>query len=327
MTRSISAARPLLAMTLLFTAAALAADPPATKTEGDGPKGFAAAYEAAFNKHDAAAVGKLWAENGIHIDRETGVRTEGRAAIQKDLEDVFKAVPEVRIAIEPGTLRMIQPTVAQTDGTATTASPDDEPVVVAFTAVLVKNGDQWLLDNVEEMPMPQPEGSRDALKALDFLVGEWSDEGDEGKTTSSFHWAAEGTFLVRSFKTHLSDEIQSEGTQVIGWDPRSKEIRSWTFNSDGSFGDATWSRNGNDWLIKSSQTLADGGAASGTYVVTAVDANTMTVKLIGHEVNGEPIPAVEPVTVVRATKEVAADAASKEPARSTPAAAPKGGDK
>lgn len=326
MTDSLHPRRLALAIAVSFSTAALAADPPA-KTESDGPKGFAAAYEAAFNKHDAAAVGKLWAENGVHVDRETGERTEGRAAIQKDLEDVFKAVPEVRIAIEPGTLRMIQPTVAQADGTATTASPDEEPVVVAFTAVLVKNGDAWLLDNVEEMPMPQAQDSQDALKPLAFLVGEWADEGDEGKTTSSFHWAAEGSFLVRSFKTHLSDEIQSEGTQVIGWDPRSKEIRSWTFNSDGSFGEATWSRNGSDWLIKSSQTLADGGAASGTYVVTPVDANTMTVKLIGHEIDGEPIPSVEPVRVVRTSSEVAADATTAEPASSTPAAAPKGGDK
>jgi uncharacterized protein (TIGR02246 family) len=299
-----------------------AADDPPAKEPPEGLKTFSGTYADAFNSHDAAAVGKLWAENGVHVDRESGERTEGRAAIQTDLEEVFKTIPDIRIAIEPVALRMIQPNVARSEGTATTIIPGEEPVTVAFTAILVKNGDAWLIDSAEETPIPQPETSRDALKALEFLVGEWEDQSDAGRSTSSFHWAAEGSFLVRSFRTDLSDEIQSEGTQVIGWDPRSRSIRSWTFNSDGSFGEATWSRNGSDWLIKSSQTLADGGAASGTYVVTPVDENTMTIKLIGHEVNGEPIPAVEPVTVVRIGE--ASDPATEETPATTDTS--KGGD-
>jgi len=295
----------------------------APQDEKSGLSAVTQAYADGFNGHDAAAVGKLWMENGVHVDRETGERTVGRAAIQKDLEDVFKTIPDIRISIEPGEVRMVQPTVAHVEGSATTFIPDDNPTTVSFVAILVKQGDHWLLDSVEEMPLPQPETANDALKILEFLIGEWADEGDEGKSTSSFRWSSNGSFLIRSFTTNLSDEIQSEGTQVIGWDPRSKEIRSWTFNSDGSFGEATWSRSGGDWLIKSMQTLADGGAASGTYVITPSGQDSMTVKLIGHEVNGEPIPAVDPVTIVRVpAKETAAT-------EGTPAAtdAPKGGDK
>lgn len=319
---------PVVAAALMSGSCLTAADPPESPSATPaGLKSFSQVYTEAFNKHDAAALSQLWAENCVHIDHATGDRTEGRAAVQKDLEETFQATPELRIVLEPGSLRMIQPNVAQVQGTATSLQPGEDPEVVSYSAILVRKGDVWLLDSVEEMAAPQPETARDALKVLQFLVGDWvdeDDEGDEGATTSSFHWAAEGSFLVRSFKTDLSEEIQSEGTQVIGWDPRSKSIRSWTFNSDGSFGEGTWSSNGSDWLVKSSQTLADGGAASGTYLVTPVDANSLTVQLLGHEINGEPVPTVPPVTMIRVTTAQASDAEA--PSTSATADTPKGDD-
>ena len=60
-----------------------------------------------------------------------------------------------------------------------------------------------------------------------------------------------------------------------------------------------WSSSGDDWLIKSSQTLADGNAASGTYILTKVSDDEVTLKLIGHEVEGEPQPTGPAATLVR----------------------------
>ena len=70
-------------------------------------------------------------------------------------------------------------------------------------------------------------------------------------------------FLIRTIVEQSDGQVSRAGTQIIGWDPRSEHIRSWDFNADGSFGDGTWSKNGGDWLVKSSQTLASGEAASG----------------------------------------------------------------
>jgi uncharacterized protein (TIGR02246 family) len=277
----------------------------------------ARAYVDAFNAHDAAAVGPLWAENAVYADRVTGARTEGRAAIEAKLVELFAESPGIRLQFEAGDVRFITPDVARAETTATVNVPDSDPSRVAVTAVYVKSGEAWLLDSVEEMNLPEPESSAAALADLEWLVGDWSDAAEGRVSTSSFRWGAEGAFLVRSFAVSTAEAVESEGTQVIGWDPRALQIRSWTFNSDGSFGEATWSRNGEDWLVKSSQTLADGGAASGTYVITPVDANTMTVQLIGHEVDGEPQPASDPVTVTRLA-EVPAEA---------PAAASEGGSR
>ncbi|MBX3441771.1 MAG: SgcJ/EcaC family oxidoreductase [Planctomyces sp.] len=266
------------------------------------------AYEEAFNKHDAAAIGRLWRESGVHIDRSTGQRTAGRAAIERDLAEAFKLQPQQRLVLEMSDVRMIQPTVARAEGVATVLIPDALPDVLAVTVLLVKEGDAWLIDSVEESPAPQPAGPRDALEELAWLIGDWADESDDAVAGSSFQWSTSGTFLVRRFQTQRGDEEVSQGTQIIGWDPRAQHIRSWTFYSDGSFGEATWSKNGSDWLIKSAQTLADGGAASGTYVLTREGDEAMTVGLIGHEVNGEPVPAVPPVRVVRLAADVVGEA-------------------
>ena len=57
--------------------------------------------------------------------------------------------------------------------------------------------------------------------------------------------------------------------QRIGWDPLTKQIKSWVFDSEGGYGDALWTRKGNQWVIKSTGVLPDGRTASATHVLTA----------------------------------------------------------
>jgi uncharacterized protein (TIGR02246 family) len=275
----------------------------AAESDTDLCRKLTAAYADAFNTHDAAATARFWKENCVYLDRETGERAEGREAIQRDLDTAFKAQPDVRLMLEVSDVRLIQPNVARISGIATLVAPDSEPQQVALSAILVKEGDAWMFDSVEESAVSQPPTAREALRDLEWLVGDWVDQSETVTATSKFRWSPGGTFLIRAFSAEMPNEEVSEGTQVIGWDPRSREIRSWTFNSDGSFGEATWSRNGEDWLVKSSETLADGGTASGTYVMTPISEDEMSVRLIGHEVNGEPLPSVDAVKAVRVAVE------------------------
>ena len=55
--------------------------------------------------------------------------------------------------------------------------------------------------------------------------------------------AAQTETVLHSFKAG-KDGFQLSGTEVIGWDPTSRSIRSWVFDSDGSFGQAVWTRRG-----------------------------------------------------------------------------------
>ena len=109
-----------------------------------------------------------------------------------------------------------------------------------------------------------------------------------------------------------------EGTQVIGWDPVEKTIRSWMFDSDGGFGQGVWTRKGDNWVVKFSQVLADGREASSINVYKCVDENTYTWKSVGREVGGEQLPNIEEIKVARKSAETAAQPAketAKEPAK------------
>lgn len=261
-----------------------------------------AAYVEAFNKQDTAGVSKLWSEKAVHTDRDTGERMEGSKAIVDDIVAGFTTSPKAVLEGHIDRIRMIRPDVASVEGGTTLSSPDSEPTLSVFSAIVVATQNKWQIDLIEESAVAVPASSTAALSELEWLIGEWADESEAGKVTETFRWSASQVFLLRSFVVENKDGVEQEGTEVIGWDPRAQQIRSWSFNSDGSFGDGTWSKNGEEWLIRSSQTTASGGAASGTYVLTQVDQNTVTLQLVGHEVDGQPFPTSEAVKVVRVTK-------------------------
>jgi hypothetical protein len=71
------------------------------------------------------------------------------------------------------------------------------------------------------------------------------------------------------------------------------------FDSDGGFGEGTWSRKNDSWIIKFSQVLPDGRKASATNIYTLVNGNSFAWKSIGRQVDGQFLPNVEAVKMVR----------------------------
>ncbi len=281
---------------------------PKKDDRAEAVKAMVAAYVEAFNKKDLEKVSAAWAEDCTVTDRATGERVEGRAAMKDDLKAGFEAQPDLRLSAAVERVKFITDGVVQIEGQTVIAGPNDDPVTSSFSAILTKAGDKWQIKSLEESAVPDPATPYDALKELDFLVGRWVDEGEGSRVETVFRYSANAAFLIRSFTMHTEDGVAHEGTQVIGWDPRAKHIRSWTFNSDGSFGEGVWSKSGEDWLIKSSQTLADGGAASGTYVLSKVNDGTIEMQLIGHTLNGAPQPTSDAVTMIRQPEETATEA-------------------
>jgi uncharacterized protein (TIGR02246 family) len=286
------------------------------------------AYVAAFNKGDSAAVGEHWRADGVYIDRATGEKTKGREAIVASLSDTFSRPEKLRLQLRVSEIRFITPEVAQLEGVATMSAADVDPFVTNVSAIALKSeGDKaaWQLSSVEEIPPATPESAEEALMPLAWMVGLWTDHheaADAKPVRSSFRWSANNTFLIRSFVGTNNADEEAEGTQVIGWDPIAKHIRSWTFFSDGGFSEAVWTKVGDEWSIKSVQTLADGRLATGTFVIERVDHDTMKVQLVAHEVDGESLPAKPAITVVRqketTEKAPQGDAAPKSPTPPTP---------
>ena len=261
-----------------------------------------AGYVEVFNQKAADKVAGFWTEKGTHTDRETGERTEGRQAIQADMTRVFESSGDMKLSAKVDRFKMVTSNVASVEGQTTVVLADGDPIVSSFIAILVQQGDKWLIDSIEEMPLPQPVSSAAALKGLEWLIGEWVDDSGEVKVSTTFRWTAGEAFMLRSFNVESKDGVTFTGTQVIGWDPALQQVRSWSFNSDGSFGQAFWSQNGDKWLSKATQTMANGDSASGTYVMERVDDNSFTMQLVGHELNGEPQPTGTGVKIVRAVQ-------------------------
>lgn len=137
------------------------------------------------------------------------------------------------------------------------------------------------------------------LRQLQWLVGTWVDEGADATIRTTCHWTRHRYFLARTFSVESEGKKVLEGTQVIGWDPVSQQIRSWMFDSEGGVGLGTWTQDGDHWNVKTSYSLATGERASAINVLTPVGENTIRWKSINREIEGEIQPNIPEVTVVR----------------------------
>ena len=89
------------------------------------------------------------------------------------------------------------------------------------------------------------------------------------------------------------------GFQMIGIDPGSKELRSWTFESEGGFGEATWSRDGKKWVLDSAGRLTDGSTMAATNILTPLDQDSFTWQAVKRSIDGEEVDDLPPVKVTR----------------------------
>jgi len=69
------------------------------------------------------------------------------------------------------------------------------------------------------------------------MVGAWTGEGSKIVTQVTCRGAPKQMFLVMDCSIS-KDGVETSAHQRIGWDPQAKQIRSWTFDSAGGFGEA-----------------------------------------------------------------------------------------
>ena len=196
------------------------------------------------------------------------------------------------------------------------------PIIVTLLVLLASIGLAQDNPAVEPTAAEQPEGavsagSEDAqpisgLDELNWMIGQWVDQGDNSTITTKCSWTKNRKFLKRSFQVKIDEEVTLEGDQFVGWDPIAGQIRSWTFDSEGGIGEGLWIRDGNRWLVKASFVLSDGVRASALNVYTYVDADTIRWQSTNREIAGELQPNIPEVTVVRQKEETVAEKSEKE---------------
>lgn len=277
---------------------------PASADEPAKPKGDEGAilasvqsYVAAYNRGDAKAVAEHWIEEGEWISPQ-GQRLHGRKAIQQGLERLFQANRGVKLETPSPKIRLLCAEVAVEEGATQVTRPGQTPSTSTYLAIHVKRNGKWKLESVRETELPAPPQDN-PLQELQWMVGQWLDASQESTVAMSVRWTGNQRFLCASFKLSAPGTEDLAGTQIIGWDPAAKTIRSWVFDSDGGFGEGEWSRQGNRWTVRLSMVLPDGSLASATNVYTLVNQDTYLWHSVGRQVDGHDLPNIEEVKVVR----------------------------
>jgi uncharacterized protein (TIGR02246 family) len=259
-----------------------------------------AGYVAAFNKHDAEALASYWSPDAVYLDRATGAEVIGRTEIAKRLAALFKEQPDEKMTVNTESIRFVSPNVAIEQGTSTETAKG-QPEEIPYTAVYIKRDGQWLLDRVTDQEKQEIPSHYEQLKPLEWMVGRWVDKDDNDNATieTDCKWSKNQNFLIRSYAVTVGDQIDLSGMQVIGWDPDAKTIRSWTFDSDGGFAEATWDHKGDRWYIRNKGVLADGRKGTMTNVIRKIDDNSFTWQTIERTAGGELLPNIDEVVIQR----------------------------
>jgi uncharacterized protein (TIGR02246 family) len=260
----------------------------------------AEAFVDAFQRGDAKAVASFWTPEGDYVD-PSGRVLSGRPAIEKDFADLFAENKGLKLRIEVASLKFPTSDTAVEDGITAVIAPDGTaPSRARYSNFLVKKDGQWLLASVREANYVAP-SNYENLRALEWVIGEWVDENPGSELARvSFAWGPDQNFIVSTRTIETKEGVLDRGTQWIGWDPVSKQIRSWNFEADGGFGEGAWTKDGDKWIIKTSSVLADGSKVIATNLVSPLNADSISLQSKEQTVDGKALPDTNETKMKRA---------------------------
>lgn len=251
----------------------------------------------AFNAGDVAVLTAMFLENGELVD-EAGTVHAGKPAITELFTGFFERFPKSTLEMIVTSSRPIGETLAVEEGQRRITTADGETAQVRYVTLRSKQGDRWPIASHHEFtddPLPSP---REVLQSVSWLVGDWVDEGPDGRAAISFRWSDDGNFLLGDYTMSAAGAGESKSVQRIGWDQVTGQLRSWTFDSDGGFTEGRWDATDAGWVVKSAATLPDGVTGSATLMIAVKDADHFVVRGTDRIVGGVEQPDFE-VTVSR----------------------------
>lgn len=252
-------------------------------------------YLQAFNRHDSEALATHWSDTGENVDLDTGETIAGREAVRDVFAALFEQDAGAMIDIDIASIRRLRDDVAVVDGVSRISFTGAAPSNSRFSAVVVREAGNWVLDTVRESNglvqnagvEPLQRADPKPLDELTWLLGSWEDVSDGVTASTQCVWSPNNAFLIRrhavSADAGMAQRSQPgdsripgllpagsagrrEITEIIGWDPDREQIRSWVFTSEGQFAEGSWSREGDAWTVR-----LESGAAAETVAASAGD--------------------------------------------------------
>jgi uncharacterized protein (TIGR02246 family) len=261
------------------------------------------AYVTAFNQRDLDACAEHWSETAEYVLPASGARVRGRKAIREALQKLLGTEERFKLTVSDQRFRQVSRDVVLEEGNATVVSARHGIERADYVVVHVKIEGKWYRDSVRETTSAAPQVSGSQLHELAWLLGEWRAENNQGTVDIHGKWMNDKRFISRIFKVRGKDGYKLHGTQIVGWDPKAGVIRSWSFDSEGGFEQAVWTRDDERWLVKATAVLPDGSVGSEQRLVTQEGDGRMSTKVIEQQVSGQLLPGSEKVTLVRQTED------------------------
>jgi uncharacterized protein (TIGR02246 family) len=241
---------------------------------------------------DAKQVAAFWTATGEYA-RGGDLSIRGRANIEKAYAEHLKKKQPGTVTVEGDSIRFLSDAAALQEGVFVVKRPNPaETTRSQFSALFVRSGGKWYFGLLRESP------EAPSLHELAWLVGSWTYSSDRGETRMVVEWT-EGKKFLLCRTTRKQDEQTTAATQILAVHPATGAIQSWTFESDGSLGEAVWSRNDKGWTAKVASVTADGDKVTATTLLTPIDENAFTFQTTDRTVDGEKAADVGPIKVTR----------------------------
>lgn len=258
-----------------------------------------AAYQEAFNSHDAGKLASLWTKDAVYFNPITGEKAEGRKAIEELFKNKFNNQKARSQDIIVKSIEFPQPGEVVEKGLIRISFTDQPTRQFAYESQWIKQNNQWLLQQIKEIELAKAPNNYDHIKELEWLLGRWEDTDDNVTILFDCQWDQNKNFLNQHFRMQVYGQEALEGKQLIAWDPIQNKVRSWVFDSEGGFGEGKWTKLGDSWYARMMYTLGDGRKAVATNVYTKIDDNTYSFASVGRELDGEILPNVDAVKVTK----------------------------
>lgn len=259
------------------------------------------AFAKAYNAQDAQALASVFTDDAELIDAEDLALSGAQPIAEAFVAMVQEAGVQITPVVE--SVKFLNPQVAQFKGTSTLSYGDAAPASKSkFRGLAVNTDHGWKIAELRDEPIPvEPATSNfEYIKELGWMVGEWVDESDDAKITSTVRWAQNKNFLVRDYSVEVKGEPPMTGTMWLGWDPQTEQIKSWVFDSNGGNGEAFWTRSGeSQWVLKAQGVTRDGRASSATQIITLLNKDAVKHSSIDRIIGGEIAPDIEEIVMVR----------------------------
>lgn len=249
-----------------------------------------------FAKGDAKTLAASWTDQAEYVE-ESGAMLRGRAAIEQAFADFFKEHPGSRIDVQIESIRFPSRDTAIEEGTMLlTHAAAELPTSTRYRVLHVREDGQWKTALAREWGAEE-----EKLHDLAWLVGEWRAESKDREVRIGYAWNETRSCIEGRFTAQEGGRTVSSGHQHIVRDPQTGQLRSWVFDDAGGYGQTSWIRDGNRWVLEATGVSADGAETAATNVLTRLSDDEYLWRSVGRSIGTDAVPHTDAVKLTRVT--------------------------